>query len=283
MKEPIDDGGKLNKAQKGVSEFVVTGANAALGFDPTKEVFNPMPSSVVTAMEPTRMAPAAFGRDAATGVLLVQPEPKDVRVEAFVGHDPTVAHPGEQGQDRMLVMLLARGQTDPDRSASGIHDRRQFGVQSTFGPAHRLGRLSSRRIGPVLMQLDVRAVQVTQFTLRVDREQCEHLGKQPGVAPSSITSVNRTPRAKAGRQIPPRHAGSQHIKDGAEHKAVILGRPTPGSHCANLPNPTFSRPIKSIFLAAPIAARVTTADLCNSCATSDSHHFAMFHHFENTP
>jgi len=88
-----------------------------------------------------------------------------------------LAHPGEQGQDRMLVMLLVRGQTDLDRSASGIHDSRQFGVQSTFGPAYRPGSLSTRRIGPVLMQLDMRAVQVAQFTLGVDREQCENLEK----------------------------------------------------------------------------------------------------------
>jgi hypothetical protein len=53
-----------------VNDFVVAGADAAMGLDPTKEIFDPMALSVITAMEPARMAPAAFGRDTAKGVRL---------------------------------------------------------------------------------------------------------------------------------------------------------------------------------------------------------------------
>ncbi len=283
MSEPIYDGGEMDEAEEGAGELFVTSADAALGFDAAKEVLNVMTTLVVSAMEARRMPPTAFWRDAATGSLGVQSGAKDVGVKALVGHDPAVSHAGQHRKDGVLIVLLAGRETNRQGPPAGIDNRRELGVQPTFGPAHRLRSLAAPRIGSVLMQFDVRAVQVPQFAFSACGQDREHPSEQPAVTPAAVTRIDRTPRSVTRRQIPPRHARAQDKKHGTEHHPVIFGRPTTARHCAITPSPRFSRRIRSIFLAAPIAARVSTADLYNTCADSDSAGLTRFHHFENTP
>jgi len=283
MSEPIHDRGEMNEAQEGAGEFIVSSADSTLGFDAAKEVLDLMALPVVTAVETGRPQPTAFGRDAAAGVLGAQARPEDIGIEALVGHDPAMAHADQHWDHGVLVVLLARSQTESHRPPPRIDDRRELGVQAAFGPAHRLRRLSAGRIGSVLVQLDVGAVQVPQFALGPGRQQTEHPGKQPSVTPAAIAGIDRTPRSVTLRQITPRHSRPQDVEHRAEHYPVVFRRATSPRHCAITPSPRFSRRIRSIFLAAPIAARGSTGDQYNTCAHSDSVSSERFHHFENTP
>ena len=139
----------------------------------------------------------------------------------------------------MLVVLLPRSQTESHGPATRIDNRRQLGVQAAFGPAHCLRGLSARGIGPVLMQFDVRAVQLPQFTRGVGRQQGEHPGEQAGGSPATVAGIDRTPRSEALRQITPRHSRPQDVEQGAEHHPVIFRRPASARHCAITPSPGF--------------------------------------------
>ena len=66
----------------------------------------------------------------------------------------------------MLVVLRSGGEAERDCSSVAIHQRGELGVEPALGPAHRLRALSARRIRSVLMQLDVRAIQMVQLTGR---------------------------------------------------------------------------------------------------------------------
>lgn len=283
MSEPIHDGGKLNEAEEGDGEFVVASADAAMGFDAAEEVLNLVTALVITTMEASRVPSAAFRRDAAAGPLGAQSDAEDVGVKALVGHDPAVPHAGQHRDHGMLVVLLAGGETDREDPTPRIDDRREFGIQTAFGAAHRLRGLTAPGIGSMLMQFDMGAVQVPQFPYGPIGQDREHPGEQPAVAPAAVTRIDRTPGSVARRQITPRHTRAQNEKHCAEHHPVVFGRPTPARHCAITPSPRFSRRIRSIFLAAPIAALESTADLYNPCAHSDLLGVTRFHLFENTP
>lgn len=283
MTEPIHDRSEVNEAQEGAGEFIVASADPALRFDAAEEVFNLMALPVVTAVEAGRPQPTAFGRDAATGALIAQIRPKDIGIEGLVGHDPATAHASQHREHGVLVVLLAGSQTEPNSPTTRIDDRRELGVQAAFGSAHRLRRLPAGRIGPVLMQLDVGAVKVPQLTLSPSRQQAEHPGEQASITPALVAGINRTPRHVALRKITPRHSRPQDVERSAEHHPVIIRRAASAWHCVITPSPRFSRRIRSIFLAAPIAARGSTGDQYKTCAHSDSLSFGRFHYFENTP
>ena len=87
----------------------------------------------------------------------------------------------------------------PCRSATG----RQLGVEPTLGAADRLRSLATRRIGPGLMQLDVRAVQVPQGALRPPGQALPQSRPQATGAPATPARVDRTPRSIALRHIAP--------------------------------------------------------------------------------
>lgn len=187
-------------------------------------------------------------------------------------------------QNRDDRVLGSGRQTKRHGPATRIDEGRQFSVQSTLGVPHRLGRLSSPGIGSMLMQLDVRAIQMPQLALRVLGQDPEPLGEKAAGTPAPIARIDRGPRSVALRQISPSDARSQPQKNPSEHQTLVLGRPTtraPG--WANLPSPLFSARIRSIFLAASTAAPELSDDLYRTCSASDSASFAQFLHFANTP
>lgn len=78
--------------------------------------------------------------------------------------------------------------------------------------AHLSAELEGNRIqvGPMLMELDARAIQVPQLAHRALGQHREHPGEQTAVAPAPIAGINRRPRHALLGQIAPRHARAQH-------------------------------------------------------------------------
>ena len=206
-------------------------------FDPTEEILDLMAAPVVAAMKAGRLPAAAFGRDAAAGALGVKSGPKDIGIEALVGHDPVTAQTPPQWSHGEHVVLRAGGQGDRDGAAMLIGDGGELGIQSTFSPPDRLRQLPTRRIGPVLMQLDVRTIQVSQPAFGTPGQSRQQTGPQATRRPASPARVDRTPRAVLCRHISPRTPGTQHIPNRGHHDPIIKRRPSP--NCAIRPSPGF--------------------------------------------
>ncbi len=155
VSEPIEDGGQIDKSEKGGGEFFLTGGNTPVNFDATEEVFDLVAAAVVAAMKAGGVTASACGWNATAGFLAVQPLPENIGIEALVGDDPAPARTGQHRSDRMLVVLRPGRETEGHRPPVLINQRGELGVESAFGSSHRLGALAAGGIGSVLMQLDV--------------------------------------------------------------------------------------------------------------------------------
>jgi len=103
--EPIEDGGELNKGEKGEGEFFIASRDAAMDFDATEEVFDLVAAAVVAAMESDALTASSFGWNATSGPLLAQLLAENVGIESFVGDDPVSSGPRQHRANRMLVVL----------------------------------------------------------------------------------------------------------------------------------------------------------------------------------
>ena len=88
MVEPVEDGGKANKAVKGDREFLVAGRDTAVALDPAEEVFDHMAMPVKFAVEADRRAPSAAGRDPVECAGAGERAAKAVRIESAVRDRP---------------------------------------------------------------------------------------------------------------------------------------------------------------------------------------------------
>ena len=232
MSEPIESGGKLNKTEEGDGEFVVTGADAAMAFEAAEEVFDFVAPPIVAAVEGHRPPARTFGRDADARALSAQTGAKSISIETLVADDPPAAHAGKQWFDGVQIMTLAFGQPERHGPPAAVNDRRQFGVDATFRAPNCLLGLPAAGIRAVLVQLDMRTIDIAQLPLRALREDRQHAREQPRGTPAAEARVDRVPRTKVGRQVPPRNPGAQNIEHGGDHKLIVFGRPTPARPAA---------------------------------------------------
>jgi len=227
MSEPIKDGRELDEGEKSDGKFFETGADATMAFDAAEEVFDFVPAPIVAPMERRRTTARTLWRDADACVLATQSRAKVVGVKAFVADDTPLPQATEQGFDGEEIVALALSQSECDGAPTTLDDGRQLGVDPSLGSADGLCRLSAAGVRPILVQLDVRTIDIAQFPFRALRDSREQAGEQAHGAPTSEARVDRTPRTKAFRQIAPRNAGAQDVEHGGEHDFIALGRPTP--------------------------------------------------------
>ena len=282
MSEPIQGCGELNEPQKGIGEFVVAGGDSAMGFDATEEVFDLPAVAVVATMKTNRVTTAALGRDTRTAALAVQPCAKVICIESPVCHQTVPAGRPQHRESGEEIVALTAIQAYGEGATPSIDHRGELCIESTLGPAHRLGGLATPRIGAMLVELDVRAVEVSQRADGLAAKLSKNASEQALAAPQPEPAVDGLPFAVSFGEISPRTAGAQHEKNTAENQTVILSRsssPSSGTSC----NSPAARAIRSIFLAAPSAARESSVDLNRTWLASDCVHDHLFHQFSNTP
>lgn len=240
MSEPIEDGGELNEAEKSKGDFVIAGGNAAEAFDATEEVFDVVASAVVALMKRSTLAAAPTRGNAGARFFAVEEGPKSGCIESPVCY--ALAPQGRHDrQDCLEVMSLSWRQAQSDCSAIGINDGCKLGVDASLGPADLMLRLSTLGIGSVLVDFDVRAVQVPQLSFCTPGEYGQQLCPQAMRAPSPPSGIDRTPRPELRRHIPPRTSRAHDIPHRRDHRPVILRRPSPTApiarygFCARLP------------------------------------------------
>jgi hypothetical protein len=103
--------------------------------------------------------------------LSAQARPKRVGIEAFIGNSATVAQAGQERLDRVKIVMLALGQAERHGPPTSLNDRGKLRIYSNFSATDRLGSLAAARVRTVLMQFDVRAIDMPQLTFG---SRCDH-------------------------------------------------------------------------------------------------------------
>lgn len=103
MSEPIQNGCETHKTEEGLGEFVVAGGNAAVGFNPAEEVFDPTALPVVAAVVAGWLEPVSPRWDASPAAVGLKAVTKRLRVEALVRDDATAASEGQQREHSVLA------------------------------------------------------------------------------------------------------------------------------------------------------------------------------------
>jgi hypothetical protein len=251
-------------------------------FDAAEEILRLPAVAVVAAMEPNTVTAAALGRDTRARALPAQARTKIIGVEASVCHQAVPTGRSQHRERGEQIVALATVQAYGESTAPAIDYGGELRVESTFGSAHRLSRLSTRWVGAMLMEFDVRAVEVAQRSDRLAAKLSKDAGEHALAAPPPEPAVNSLPLAVCFGKVSPRTAGAQHEKNAAEHQSIIFPRSSSqpsGTFCSSPP----TRAIRSIFLAAPNAARESSVDLNRTWTTSDCLPDVLFHRFSNTP
>lgn len=253
-----------------------------MGFDATEEIFHLPTVAIVAAMEANTMMTTALGRDTRTGALAEQPRAEIIRIEPPVRHQAVSPGRPQHRESGEEIVALTAVQGDGEGATPTIDYRGELGVETTLGSAHRLSRLSTPRIGTMLMEFDMRAVEVSQRADGLAAKLRQDAGEQTLAAPQPEPAVDGLPLAVTLGEVAPRTARAKHEKNPTEDQSVIFSRssaPPSGTICSS----PAARAIRSIFLAAPNAARVSSVDLNRTWPSSDCTRDARFHRFLNTP
>lgn len=169
MSEPIKDGGELIEGEISQRDFLVTSADPAVALDATKEVFDAVTPAVVATMASHGPAARALRGNAHACGLPVKSGAKRISIESFVGHGVAPAQTRQEGLDGIKIVALASDQPKRQGRPAALYHRRQVGVDAALGAPNRLHGLPAARIGDVLMQLHMRAVDVAKLAFRVSR------------------------------------------------------------------------------------------------------------------
>src|SRR4030095_6268567 len=117
------------------------------------------------------------------------PLAEPVAIVAFVGHD-LFPFRKDNVLSRNRVVSLARCERELNRTPASVHQRCHFAVKTTFSASKSLIFLASRRVGGVLMNFDVRRIQMPQFSFSVLRKKIQDGGPDTLMSPARPTGIN---------------------------------------------------------------------------------------------
>jgi hypothetical protein len=156
--------------------------------------------------------------------LSAQACPKRVGIETLIGDCAAVAQTFQERFDSVKIVTLAFGQAERDGPPTSLDDRGKLRIDSTFSATDCLGSLTTARIRTVLIQFDVRAIDMPQLTCGSRCHHRKHPGEEPLSAPATKPRVDRAPRAKLLWQVAPRDTCSQDVEYCGEHTPIIFRR-----------------------------------------------------------
>jgi hypothetical protein len=203
MSEPIKDRRELDKGEKSDGKFFETGADAAMALNAVEEVFDFVSPPIVAAMERRRTRRELFGGMQTRVCGRRSPARKFSASKPLSPTTHRLPQATAQGFDGKEIVALALCQSEGDGAPATLDDGRQLGVDPSFGSTGRLCGLSAAGIRSILVQLDGRTVEIAQFSFRAPRDGCEHANEQSRRTPALEARIDRIPRTKTPRQIPP--------------------------------------------------------------------------------
>jgi hypothetical protein len=258
VSDPIDCDREAYEAEKGFGQLFIAGTDSAVAFDAAKEGFDRMTVSIKRPIEAVGDTTGASRWNAYECAGVGEVVAEGIGVESAITNDPMTAELRQQRFAGTQVVLGTGREMKADCTPDAVDHSCKLGVESALWPPDRLGGLASIRVGPVLMNLDVGAVDTADPSARATAEGRDQASPEPRNAPSSEARVDGTPRAKLRRKVSPRHASPENIPHCSDHKPVIFRRPASIVTICQIPT---SGGVRSIFLAAPRAARITPNDL----------------------
>ena len=280
MIEPIQGGGEVNEPEECGCELFIARAKSAVTFHPAKEVFDLVTLTVVTAVKSARVTPRTSGWNTGAGFLAAQPRTKGRSIKGLVCNNAVTAQVRQQGLDGPQIVTLSRSQGNRDGSSASLDHDRHFRIESTLGATNRLRLLAAGRVGAMLVELDVRAIQGTQFTFGRPGHRCQEPSERTRRTPPPKARIDRVPRSESFRQIAPRQPRAQNVNHRRDHKPVIFAWPTPTVPICPM---AFFDPLTLIFLAVPISGPANRNDCLDSSNPIRSLHLHNVPKFENTP
>jgi hypothetical protein len=151
MREPIQDGGELDKREKREGKLVVASGDAVEAFYPAEEVFDVVAATVIAPMKRDLVATITTWGNAHSGPFTPEGATQGVSIKSLVGDRSFPAQTDQERLDRLQIMLRSGGESQRHRAPSAIDDRRELGVQASFGQSDGLAQLAASGIGPMLM------------------------------------------------------------------------------------------------------------------------------------
>ena len=162
------------------------------------------------------------GPCAATG----EPPSKNVTVVTFVRYD-TLSTGSPDRLRSLHICSVPSGKAYLYRSPQPIDQRRQLTVHAALGAAKRLKTLASGRVRCVLVNPDLRGVQVPEFPHGRVTHQLRHPLPEAADVPSTPAGIDAPPRTEDSRQVAPATTDAQAVDHRLlNHHPVITRRTT---------------------------------------------------------
>jgi len=102
-----------------------------------------------------------------------------VFIKTAIGDRMLVSEHWYHRNDRLEVVLLTLSQGEPNRSTQRADHGGKLRIDASLRPADRLDRLLTRRVGSVLVKLDVRAIEMAKLPRRIPGKLVEELLQRP--------------------------------------------------------------------------------------------------------
>lgn len=140
-----------------------------------------MAAPVMAAVKGHWPTARALRWDTDPSALPAQACPKRVGIESFIGNCAAVAQMAKEWLDGVKIVTLALGQAVRHGSPSSLNDRGKLSIDSTFSATDHLGSLAAARIRTVLMQFNVRSIDVPHWAVALDATIASIRAKSPSV------------------------------------------------------------------------------------------------------
>ena len=200
-----DGGGRTDKAEIGLREFVIAGGDAAEVLDSFEEVLHDMPLSIGRPAIGGGMLAVGARWNTRLDATLHEPLAEAIAVVTLVSNEHGSGDFFRHGWCMANIGFITRAQEQPHGLGRFIDHRVNLGVQATLGAAHSLRSLTATRIARAAMHFDVRGVQEAPRTrqrqldpgkeLRPDSVACPLVVIPIDTVPSRLGSVNGPPLA----------------------------------------------------------------------------------------
>jgi hypothetical protein len=207
------------------TEFVITGGDRTEPLHPLEEVLHPVTEAVSATVEWDASAPRG-----PWCYTCLSPSPCEmgtqlVAVVTLVRDHPLSGGRGD-GFGDSEIRALPRIQPYLERTATAVYQRGELGVKSSLGTPNGLKKLASGGICSVLVQLDVRGIQVPELSFGARFQPAKYGVPKAEVIPATPSGVDSFPGAENLRQVSPRAAGASPEDHRLDHTPMTPRRTT---------------------------------------------------------
>ena len=221
--DPVQHGDEVNCGQEMEAEFVIAGGDGSEPLHPLEEILHAVTKAVSTPVEGYLTASRRPRGDARPSPSAREMTAQFVTVVTLVSNH-SLPHRGSHGLGNLEVRTRPRIKPHLQRPTSTINQRGKLGVEATLGTTHGLRTLASRGIGSILVQFNVRGIQVSEFSLRAGLQPAQHGVPNAEAIPPTPPGVNALPRAEDLRQVSPGTAGASPEDHRLDHVAMTARR-----------------------------------------------------------